>query len=291
MESSSEQGAAPDSLSRDPSSAAAQLAELERLQRPEEGLAPSRGYSALMILLALMMSAYVALFLFAYGGRGAVGAEGTYPASMLLLVPVICASALSQGGRERYGVRVRESATTIGLWVLFLAGFLTLGIANYAGSGYPGWLNVVMPICVFLLMGLRPLRQFASRSTRKNEEWEPARLSGAARTTSVLVGVVLAAQLIASALPFAAAVTGVIVMVAFIPMLFAWRSNFGLPNVGFEWGPAQWACFVVAVAVAFGSSASVVGGASWGWPWAIGAAASVVLVMTVAAFLPTTRRR
>ncbi|KAM9865204.1 hypothetical protein ACIFOC_01734 [Leucobacter aridicollis] len=292
MESANERDLEIERASRDASaSAATQLAELRRLQRPEEGLAPSRGYAALMLVIAVVMTAYVTLFLFAYDGFGPGEGNHTYPASMLLLAPVICLAGLSNGARERFGVRVREARTTIGLWVVFLAGFLALGVLKYVGSGYPDWFNIVVPICVFLLMGARPLRQLLSGGTRANEEWQPAQLAAPARVTTVVIGVVLAALLIASSLKFAAAIIGLIVFLAFLAMMIAWRTRFGLPAVGLDWGSRQWGCFIGATAVAFVSSLSVVNGASWGWPVACGAAAIVVLVMVIAAFLPTTVRR
>ncbi len=271
--------------------AAEQLNQLNRLRRSETGLAPSRGYSALMLVIATVMAAYVALFLFASAGFEPGVVNNTYPASMLLLVPVMCMAGLSNGARERFGVRVRESRTAVGLWGLFFAGFLTIGVLKAAGVGYPDWLNIVMPICVFLLMGLRSLRQLLFGGTRTNEDWQPARLGAPARVTTVLIGVVLAALLLSSSLEFAAAVIGLIVFAAFVPMLIAWRTRFGLPAVGLEWGTGQWGCFIGAIAVAYCSSVAVVGGTSWGWPLAIAAAASVVLVMGIAAFLPTSTRR
>lgn len=292
MESANDRDFDIERASRDAStSAATQLAELGRLQRPEEGLAPSRGYAALMLLLALIMSSYVALVLLGFGGQAQQRSPGSYPATMLLLAPVLFVGGLSQGARERFGVRVRETLVEKVLWVVLMAAFMVLWALTLFGPGYPTWLSVALPLGIFLLMGLRPIRDLTSGGTHNTESWTPSRLSRAARTTSVLVGVVLAAQLIASALPLAAAMTGIIVMVAFVPMLFSWRTDFGLPNVGYEWGPTQWVCFVSATAVAFVSSLSVVNGASWGWPLASGAAAIVVLVMVIAAFLPTTVRR
>lgn len=269
--------------------AEAQLRELERLQRTETALVPSRGLAMLEVIVAVVLCAYVWLvFAASHAGSGAGPVEDSYTPTMLLVVPILMTSGLVQGARNKFGVR---STPTRSQWVAYgvlFAAYCVLGVLSLSSVGYPSWLNVAVVVGLFLAFGARPLRRLLTSSGDVREGWESAHLSPQARTTTALIGVALAAQVSMSIAPLAAAIAGIVVLLVLVAMLLAWRSRYGLTAVGSEWGLIQWSVFLFCVAIAFASSVLVATG-NTSSPLMIAAGIVVLLAMAAVALLPRKR--
>ncbi len=250
---------------------------------------PSRAFAFLMLWSAVLVSVYVAVYLLTFQSRS-VGAGGlTGSASTLtfvLLVPFLIFSPLISGARERF--RVRPGLPAPGYWVgygLLVAGFMALGGLSIAGVVYPWWLALALPAAAFVMLASRPVRRLLSETTPKSERWQNHPLTGPARRMTVAIGVMTGLIAATSTWRWFSIVV-MAAMLLLIVVLIGSRSRWGLPRVGYEWGPIHWASFAVATTVLF---LLVVLFSLTTWVTiavSVGAGIVVFVVMFVVAFLP-----
>ena len=250
---------------------------------------PSRAFAFLMLWSAALISVYVAVYLLTFryrsvGGAGLTGGGSTL--TFVLLVPVLIFSPLISGARERF--RVRPGLRAPGYWVgygLLFAGFMSLCVLSIAGVVYPWWLALALPVAAFVTLASTPVRRLLNETTPKSEPWQNHPLTRPARRVTVAIGVITG--LIAATSTWRwFSIVFIAAMVLLLAMNIGWRSRWGLPRTGYEWGPIHWASFAVATTVLF---LLVVLFSLTTWvttPVSVGAGAVVFVVMVVVAFLP-----
>lgn len=263
----------------------------ETRERAEQRV-PSRSLWLFMLWGAVVMAAYVGVFLFSFGGRSLEEATpelGTYSTS-LLVFPILLLSVLVSGTRERFGVRTTPSPR---YWIvagIILASFLALLVLAVIGIGYPWWLTMFLPVALFAVMAFGPIRQLRKARTPDDERWVNEPLSRPARWTTVVIGITLGAVATASPQPWFPVVQ-VVASLLILVAIVGYRSRWGLARTGFEWGPIHWVAFAVTVGILFGLTALLVR-TDWITTWvavALGVIAAAIMVIT--ALLPTRARR
>ncbi len=241
-----------------------------------------------------MVSAYIAVFLLSSGIREANGGRllsGSDGATAVLLAPVLIFSSLITGARERFSVR-RGLPTPV-YWIaygLLVAVFLAQLALGIAGVSYPWWLNLVLPAATLVTMAAGPVRRLLSPKTPTSDRWENHPLSAPARRMTVVVGVMLGLLAATSTWRWFSIVS-VAVMLLLLVVLIGWRSRWGLPRTGYEWGPIHWAAFGIAVTVLF---LLVVLFSLTKWvttPVSVSAGLVVFVLMLISAFLPAQANR
>lgn len=258
------------------------------MERSARERRPSRGYWWLMLWSSVLTASYLGAYLFTFGGSTVAEASerGCYAPTWVMLTPVLILSSLLSGARERFNIRATPSPVHWACYGLVMAGFITLGALSISGIAYPWWLNLLVPLVLFATMAATPLRGLASSSRGSSEPWVSAPLSGASRVMTVLIGAAIGLLLVTSAHRLAAAISGVVVMALLIAVLASWRTAFGLPRVGYQWGWIHWACFGACAMIVF---ACVVLTTYASWFTAVPTLAAGVLVwiiMGAAAFVP-----
>lgn len=270
-------------------SAAQQLAQYEQMWDNDAALRPSRGYWHLMLWSAVFAAAYLAVFLFSFGAvseEQITSQPGGYQVSWLLITPVLAFCALNNGARERFAVRTTYSWMHWILFGLIIAGFMTLGVLWFSDIGYPWWLNVVLPLLLFIAMAAGPIRGLRSTPRRGIGSWGNAPLSRSVRLTTVVLGLVLGVLLAVSTHRLAAVLVFLAGMVYLTVQLVAWNSRFGLSRAGYAWGPLHWGSFGACAAIMF---VSVLLRVHTSVPIAalcLVAGTLVAVIMSVAAVLP-----
>lgn len=273
--------------------ASAQMRVYRRLRSPDGALRPARQYWTVMLWSAALTAAYIGVFLAGFAGGAAAevaGRPGGASSAALILAPMLIFSSLIQGTRERFRIRSRPSVLQLLLAGAGIAGFLALGALSLTAVAYPWWWNILVPLGVFAAMAMSPIRGLITTPSDASESWPNAPLGTSVRVVTGAIGLGLGLLLAASAMPLAAALMSLVVMVLSVAILLAWRSRFGLPRVGYEWGPGHWAGFGACVTVMFLHSALLTYA-----PWftaghAIATGILVTIIMGTAALLPRTSR-
>jgi hypothetical protein len=249
---------------------------------------PSRGYQWLLVCSAVLLSAYVGVFLHAFSGFDPASAgPGGYTYTNLMLLPVLLYSVLVNGARERFGIRTRASVAQAVGSVAAIVAFVVLGSLSIAGVGYPGWLNVVAPAVLFAVMAIAPIRRlFASRSAPPTDRWANTPLTVPARWATAGIGVVLGLLAATTTVVWFPIISAATLLVTLSVVLISWRLQWGLRSTGFQWGPVNWVLFAVATAALFALAAAL----STSYPVtevvAVAVGVFVLVVMTIAALLP-----
>lgn len=237
-----------------PVDAAAQLRSHDDMRAKVERRGPSGAFASLMLWGALVTAVYSGVFLFALGGRPIdeqVSGSGSFPSTALLLFPILVFSALVSGARERFSVHLKPA---LGYWIfsaLVLAGFGALAILTLVGVVYPWWLNLIVPVALFVVMAADPIRRLrGTAKTPEDERWVNERLSRPARRNTALIGAatgLLAATSTQQWFPLLAMATFLMLIV----MTLAFSASWGLPRTGYEWGPLHWSALGVTLGVLF----------------------------------------
>lgn len=271
------------------STASEQLQEYARLESSASDRAPSRGYWWLMLWSAVLISAYVAVHLFTFGGSTAEEVSeqaGGYSATWVMLTPVLAFSSLVSGARERFNIRTKPSPLHWGFYALAMAGFITLGALSIVGIAYAWWLRALVPLILFVAMAWTPVRSLVTASHGSSRSWGSTPLSFASRIMTALIGLAIGVLLVTSPNTLAAAISGIVIMVFFIVVLVSWRSSFGLPRVGYQWGSIHWVCFGASAAIVF-TCVLLTTFTSWFTAsYNVAAGTLVFIIMGVAALLP-----
>lgn len=250
---------------------------------------PSRGYWWLMLWSAVLISAYAGVYLLTFGGSTVDEVSeraGGYAATWVMLMPVLAFSALVSGARERFNIRTKPSPLHWGFYGLAMAGFIALGALSVAGIAYPWWLNTLVPSIFLATMAATPVRSLVTTSRGSSTPWGNAPLSVASRLMTALIGVAIGILLVASVNTLAAAISSIIVMVFLIAALVSWRSPFGLPRVGYEWGSIHWGCFGACAVIVFACVLLMTFTNWFTTPYTLVAGVLVCIIMGVAALLP-----
>lgn len=268
------------------SEAADRLKLLGTVRERSRGLRPARGYSVFMLWSAVLIAAYVALFLFSFGGLFSVDTgEAGYTPMYLLLTPVLLFSGLAGGARERFGVRTTPSAWR---WIGYgtgMAGFLVLAVLSLTSIAYPWWLNVVVPLILLVAGATGPLIALIGTKGEGSDRWEAVPLSTPVRVMTGVMGLPLGILLATSTARLAALISAVVVMVMCIVVLLCMRAPFGLTRVGHEWSPLHWCGFGASAAVGY-AGALLISLGVWSTAAAIVTGILAVLIMAAVAFLP-----
>ncbi|MGO1769017.1 MAG: hypothetical protein ACTHZX_03600 [Microbacterium sp.] len=260
------------------------------VQRSAPAVEPARGYWLLTLGSAALLALYLGTYLFVFGNRTPVEAseqgEG-YLMTWVMLAPVLAFNSLVSGARERFSIRTRSGPLHWVLVGLCLAGFAVLGALSVVDIAYPWWLNVLLPLALFAVMAAAPIRGLLATPRGPVADWRAAPLSSPARLVTGIIGLVIGVLIATSAVPSAAMIAGLIAMVPLvIVMLLSWESSYGLPRVGYEWGPIHWGAFCIGAVVVFASVVLTTFTSWYGLSWSSSAGVLVVLVMGAAAMLP-----
>lgn len=269
--------------------ASERLREFARLENSAGERRPSRGYWWLMLWSAVLIAAYVGVYLFTFGGSTVEQVSertGGYSATWVMLTPVLAFSSLLSGARERFNIRAKPSPLHWGFYGLVMTGFVVLGALSITGITYPWWLNALVPLILFVTMAAAPVRNLAAVSRRSSAPWGSASLSAASRLMTVLIGAAIGVLLITSAYPLAAAISGIVVMVFLIVVLVSWRSSFGLPRVGYQWGSLHWVCFGACALIVFACVLLTTFTSWFATPYTVAAGVLVFIIMGGAALFP-----
>lgn len=274
-------------------SATQQLAQYERIQEHDAAPRPSRGYWHLMLWSAMVVTVYVAAFLLLFGVKTEeeiTSQPGGYQVHWLLVVPLMAFSFLVSGARERFAVRSTSLWPSWVVLALFIGAFVAMGIFWFADIGYPWWLNIALPLLMFLVMAAGPVRGLRSAPRSETESWPNEPLSGAARVITVVLGLILGVLLVVSTNHYASIFLLLGAMVFIVLGTGMQASRFGLSRAGNEWGPLHWGSFGVCAALIF---ATVVLRGHANLPVEVLSpviGVLVALIMVVAALLPRRRR-
>lgn len=250
MESSQPTASDDDYLSA--SSAAEQLRIHEAVRDRSEGRGPSRGYPLLLLWSAVVLSVYVGAFLWASSSRSGTGGLGTGAYVSVFLLPTLIFSSLIGGARERFSVRAKPSTLQRVAYALVFSSFGVLLVLGIAAVSYPWWLNLAVAVAMFVVTAVGPLRQLRTAAGRDPERWMNHPLSRPAQWTTALIGVAAGLLAATSAQRVLYSVVSVGTMVVLVVVLIAWRSRWGLPRTGYEWGPIHWSAFGVTMTLLFG---------------------------------------
>ncbi|MEO7122651.1 MAG: hypothetical protein ABI400_05950 [Lacisediminihabitans sp.] len=271
------------------SDAAAWLRNHDQIQDLVNRRVPTRSQATLSLWGALVLAVYVGVFLIAFGGRTVhetVSNGGDYQFSNMLLVPLLAFSFLVNGARERMGIQRKPAGRS---WILYLAifvAFMALGVLSLVGVGYPWWLNLLVPLLLFVTLAITPLRQLRqSVKTPETERWVTKPLSRPTRWTTAVIGVTFG-LLVATSTSRWFPILSIIAFMLILGALIGLRTRWGLPRTGYEWGPWQWVAFGLATGVLFLDVALLTF-----TPWmttavAIIAGVLVAAVMVLAALFP-----
>lgn len=243
-----------------------------------------RGHAVLQLLYAVMMSTYMALFV--YTGSGAVDTEASGGLLMMLALPVMFITVgLVDGAGERYAGRLRATGRrwmTVGV---FFAMLLALVLWSIAGGGYPLWVAPVSAAVTLIIFGIRPLGILWRSSTEPRRTVPPAALPMGTRITTLIIGVGLGAVCATVLVPPAGWLSTSALMLFTIAAL-AGAGTWGLRSTGWYWGLAQWIAFGVSSAVTLVLAGFLIATDLVALPLAITAGAVVAASLVVSAFLP-----
>ena len=263
-------------------SAADQLRSAERLRQHVERSGPTRASAVLQLWGAIVLPIYVGVFLLSFGPRMS-------ELTTLLLFPVLLFSSLVSGARDRFGIRTRPRG---GSWVAQLsvvAAFLVLLALRIGGVSYPWWIDVLVVAAMFVTLAIGPVRQLLAARGGGTTRWSSRPLDPPARGLTVAIGIA-SGLLVASATEPWNSLVAVVIMLALIVALVLWRTRWGLPRTGFEWGPLHWAAFGVIMTAMFVLTALL---SLTEWITALVTVTAGILIaaiMTTVAFLPRDRR-
>jgi hypothetical protein len=224
--------------------AARMLQAAEAVQARAAGV--PRAHAVLMLMYAVMMSAYMALFVFA--GSDAVDTATTGLFLDSLMVPtMIIGALLLNGAGQRYAGRLRPGLRLRLTWFVF--GALLVGLLAWkmlAGS-YPVWITPVCVVVTLIVFGARPLALLRHPAVVAAPVGS-APLPTAVRIATAVLGALFAAMC-ATAFQPAGSVGLLMLMIILVGAATVPTSRWGLPAIGWYWGIAQWIAFGISSAL------------------------------------------
>jgi hypothetical protein len=248
--------------------------------------ATPRGHAVLQLAYTMLLAGYMAVLIYTGSTEGGASVLGGTTMA-LVLPPLIVSTGLISGANERFGERLRATARQ---WValgFFLVVFVALLIWGIAGDGYPWWLAIVAAAATLLIFGVRPLNVLMRHPAPPHEaRSRPGPLPGAAKVTTVLLGVFFGLECSVVLVPAAASVVTIVGLLGVIVALAARSAPWGLLHTGFEWRLPQWVGFGVAAAVMFALALLSVATALVTPVVAVSAGAVVAVSVIVSAFIP-----
>lgn len=262
-----------------------QLREHEQMRDRVENHGQARGFTLLLLGVALVVSVFVVVFLTAMGAAGD-GQVASTVAPMLVLLPLLVFSQVVNGAAQRFGIRLRPTA---GHWLgagVVVAGFATLSAVTILTEGYPWWVNLVAGLATFLVLAVGPIARLRRAATAPRQpQWVNAALTTPVRWTTAAIGFGSALLVATSTWTWFPTVS-LAVWAWFLVMMIGMRSSWGLPRAGYEWGPGHWIAFGLATSV-LAVLALLIAATDLVTP-AISVAAAVVVLATMipAALLP-----
>lgn len=219
-------------------------------------------------------------------GEQITAPPGGFQVHWLLVIPAITFNLLVSGARERFAVRSTASRRYWFVIALFIGGFVTLGILWFSGIWYPWWLNIALPLVMFIALVVEPIRRLRSMRGTGGKSWQSSPLSWPARLMTVAIGLVYGLLLVTSTHRLAAALVFLLASVYLVVQVGMQNSRFGLARTGYEWGPLRWGSFGLCAGIIFVSVLLVVH-TSWLTPVLfVSAGVLVTLIMSIAALLP-----
>jgi len=203
----------------------------------------------MQLLYAVMMSAYMAVFVYT-GSEGGDADRFGGTTMALLLPPMVISSALVEGAAQRFGGRLRATKR---YWIAAAAFGVMLAIFllwSVIGGGYPWWLSLVSLTATLAVFGARPVGVLLHGGTGAARATAPAPLPRGSRVTTALIGLVFGAICATLFLPVAVWGTMMASMVLVLISASA-TSTWGLRSTGWYWGTAQWCAFGIATGAMF----------------------------------------
>ncbi|MDT0156277.1 hypothetical protein Q9R19_01425 [Microbacterium sp. ARD32] len=208
-----------------------------------------RGHAVLQLLHAVMMSAYMAVFV--YTGSDAVDTETAGGMLMMLVLPpIVISSGLVSGAGERYAGRLRAGRR---YWLavgVFLAMLLVLMAWRILGGGYPVWVVAVSAAVTLVIFAARPISSLRRADTGVRAEVPAVPLPHGVRVTTVMIGAGFGGACATVFLPTAGWLV-VSALMLFTIMALAGSSSWSLRSTGWCWGGAQWTAFGASSAILF----------------------------------------
>lgn len=218
-----------------------------------------RGHAVLQLAYSVMLSAYMALFVYTGSNEGGASVFGGTTMA-LVLPPMIVSTGLVNGAAERHGGRLRSTRRhwlAIGVFLTLLVVILVWGIA---GGGYPWWLALASAVVTVVLFGARPAAVLLRGSAIADETAAAGvPLSRGPRVVTFLMGGYFGLVCAVLLIPAAVWALTVLGMIGVIIALSAQTSSWGLMRTGWEWAPPQWFAFAVASGVMFLLAALIIG--------------------------------
>lgn len=208
-----------------------------------------RGHAVMQLLYAVMMSAYMAVFVYTGSSEGGPDSFGGRTMA-LLLPPMILSSALIEGAAQRYGGRLRPTRRywmAAAAFGVMLAVFLLWALI---GGGYPWWLSLVSLVATLAVFGVRPVGVLLRQGTAEHPATTPAPLPKGSRMTTIAIGFVLGGICVTLSVPVA---VWAMLMASMVLVLISApaTSSWGLRSTGWSWGVIQWSAFGVATGAMF----------------------------------------
>lgn len=251
----------------------------------ERSARASRGHALLQLAYAVLISAYMAVFV--YTGSIEAGSSALGGTTMtLILPPLIVSSGLISGANERFGGRLimrRRQLIAVGVFLALLIVLLFWGIA---GSGYPWWIAIVAFGGTLVLFSRGPIGVLRRAPAAASEPGHPATLSRPVRITTVVLGCYLGAATAVVMLPAAAWAITIVGMMAAIVALMAQTAQWGLLNTGFQWRRLQWASFFLAALAMFMLAVLIIATDLITPAIAVSAGVLIAVCLSVSALLP-----
>ncbi|SJN42367.1 hypothetical protein FM104_11915 [Microbacterium esteraromaticum] len=244
-----------------------------------------RGHALLQLAYAVMMAAYMAVFV--YTGSIEAGASAHGGTTMaLILPPLIISSSLITGASERFGGRLRTTGRqwlAIGAFIALLVVFFAWGIL---GIGYPWWMALIAFAVTLVLFSIRPLSALRRMPAAEAEQQPSSLLPRPGQITTIVLGAYLGLASAVALWPTAAWIVTMIGMLAVIVALAAQTSAWGILHTGYEWRRPQWIAGGVAALLMFLLAALIIATDLITPAVAIGVGVLVAASLIVSAFLP-----
>jgi len=262
--------------------AADQLSAAREMRQRVDGSGSSRASAILQLWGAIVIPVYAWVFLFSFGPRMS-------QLTVLLLFPLLLFSSLVSGARERFGIRTRPRGRQWIVQVAALAAFVGLLALRVGSVDYPWWLDLAVPAAMLVALAIHPIRQLERARVKDTAPWTSRPLSGPASFATVGIGVVSGLLVASSTLDWYP-VASLVVMLGLLVALVAWRTSWGLPRTGFEWGPTHWVAFGVMMTTMFTLTA-LLSLTEWiTTPVSLAAGILIAGIMSAVAFLPREER-
>ncbi|PKI90779.1 hypothetical protein CW368_08900 [Actinomycetales bacterium SN12] len=208
-----------------------------------------RRHAVMQLLYAVMVSAYMAVFVYTGSAEGDADRSGGTTMA-LLLPPLVLSSALVEGAAQRFGGRLRAARRYWMAAVAFGVMLVIFLLWSVIGGGYPWWLSLVSLFATLVVFGARPVGVLLRGGAEAARATVSAPLPRGSRVTTVVIGLVFGAICATLFLPVAVWGTMMASMVLMLISAGA-TSTWGLRSTGWYWGTTQWCAFGISTGAMF----------------------------------------